>query len=107
MPVQCDSLGEQARDAGSLLGFGFILKDDMYIFICHQMHVADCPDRASFDQYKYNIADNKPKQQPVVAASAVNYDAVASEDNWDDVSSILIRYRFYVAIHYTMFRLVS
>lgn len=48
------------------------------------MHVADCPDRASFDKYKYNVNDNKHKREPIVIPEA-NYSAVASEENWDDV----------------------
>lgn len=54
----------------------------VYIFL--QLHVADCPDRAGYDRYKYNIdAGRVVRPEPVQAR--VDYASLESEDNWDDV----------------------
>lgn len=48
-----------------------------------QLHVAECPDRAAFDRYKYNIDVGRAiRPEPVQAR--VNFTSLESEENWDD-----------------------
>lgn len=49
-----------------------------------QYHATDCPDRASFDRYKFGIQSGTIKsEQPPVQN---NFQIVESEECWDDVS---------------------